>query len=249
MTDNSNNTRPVVLITGSARRIGAAIAHTLHRAGMRTCIHYRHSQVQAQALCEALNQKHSDSACCVQGDLCDPQDIERIGKEVLNKYQRLDALVNNASEFYPTPIGKLDSAQFDDLIASNLKGPALLIQQLVPALRTHRGCIVNISDIHARVPNTQHSVYCAAKAGLEGLGRALALDLAPQIRVNTIAPGAILWPENQTSSDSVAAQKILDSIALKRLGNENDIAEAVLFLIRDASYVTGQVLNVDGGRR
>lgn len=249
MAHNSNNDRPVVLITGSARRIGAAIAHTLHKAGMRICIHYRHSQGQALELCEALNQKHTDSAWCVQGDLCDPQDIERIAKQVLNKFQRLDALVNNASEFYPTPIGELDSAQFDDLIASNLKGPTFLIQQLVPTLRAQHGCIVNISDIHARIPNAQHSVYCAAKAGLEGLSRALALDLAPQIRVNTIAPGAILWPENQNTLDAVAAKKILDSIALKRLGNENDIAAAALFLIRDAHYITGQVLNVDGGRR
>ena len=249
MTDISTNSQPVVLITGAARRIGAAIAQILHSEGMRIGIHYRSSQDEAQALCEKLNRHKKNSACCLQGNLCHLPDIKRVSEQILDRFGRLDALVNNASGFYPTPIEQLDACAFDDLIASNLKGPAFLIQQLVPALRSQHGCIVNISDIYARQPLEKHPVYCAAKAGLEGLTRALALDLAPQIRVNAIAPGTILWPQSNDSMETKARSEIIDSIALKRIGHERDIAAAVLYLIRDAHYSTGQILTVDGGRR
>ena len=169
MTSDSPQVQPVVLITGAARRIGAAIAQRLHSAGMRIGIHYRNSREEAFALCEGLNQRRTDSACCLQGNLCHLPDIEQVAEQILDRFGQLDALVNNASGFYPTPIEHLEAASFDDLIASNLKGPAFLVRHLAPALRNQHGCIVNISDIHSHQPQAQHPVYCATKAGLMGL--------------------------------------------------------------------------------
>ncbi len=249
MTNKTISSEPAVLVTGAARRIGAIIAQTLHAAGMRIGIHYRDSRQEAMALCEDLNQQRIDSACCLQGDLNRLEDIERLAGGILDHFGRLDVLVNNASSFYPTPIEHLREAAFDDLIAGNLKGPAFLISHLAPALRRQRGCIINISDIHARQPLAAHPIYCAAKAGLEGLTRALAQDLGPQIRVNGIAPGAILWPSTDAESDTHERAGIIADTALKRLGETRDVANAVLYLIREARYTTGQILNVDGGRR
>ena len=248
MTSETTSPQPVALVTGAARRIGAAIARTLHDAEMHIGIHYRDSGTQAMALCEDLNQRRPDSACCLQGDLNRLEDIQRVAGEILDRFGRLDALVNNASSFYPTPIEQLQESAFDDLIASNLKGPAFLVSHLAPALRLQRGCIINISDIHARQPLAAHPVYCAAKAGLEGLTRALAQDLGPHIRVNGIAPGAIMWPQTDGEIDARARSAIIAGTALKRLGEGRDVATAVLYLIRDARYTTGQILTVGGGR-
>jgi len=238
-----------VLVTGAARRIGATIAQVLHDAGMRIGIHYRNSRQEAEALCEDLNHQRIDSACYLQGDLNRLEDIARVSRGIVDRFGRLDALVNNASSFYPTPIEQLQESVFDDLIASNLKGPAFLISHLLPALRRQRGCIINISDIHARQPLAAHPIYCAAKAGLDGLTRALAQDLGPLIRVNGIAPGAILWPQTDGEINTHERSNIIAGTALKRLGEGRDVATAVLYLIRDAPYTTGQILNVDGGRR
>ncbi len=241
--------QPVALITGAARRIGAGIALRLHGAGMRIAIHYRDSHNEALALCDAMNRTRTNSACLLQAELSRVEEIQHLAEATLSRFGQLDALVNNASEFYPTPIEQLTDSIFDDLIASNLKGPALLIAAVLPALRRQHGCIVNISDIHARQPLAQHPVYCATKAGLEGLTRALSIDLAPQVRVNAIAPGAILWPEGTTQGSPGERAAVIAASALQSMGNQDDIAAAALFLIRDAPYVTGQILNVDGGRR
>ena len=249
MTNQSLESQPVVLITGAARRIGAAIAQALHGAGMRVGLHYRNSRTEALSLCADLNRRRADSACCLHADLGRLEDIHRIASDILTRFGRLDVLINNASGFYPTSIEQLHESSFDNLIASNLKGPAFLISALVPALRQQHGCIINISDIHARLPLAAHSVYCAAKAGLESMTRVLALDLAPRIRVNGIAPGAILWPQDDAEWSAEKRSAILAGSALKRLGRADDIAAAALFLVRDGAYITGQILNVDGGRR
>jgi pteridine reductase len=236
----------VVLVTGAARRIGAAIVTRLHENGAHVAIHYRRSAHDADQLAEALNALRPDSAIALQADLLDTQSLPGLVEAVVNWGGRLDALVNNASSFYPTPIGSISEKDWDDLIGSNLKAPLFLTQAATPELRKSAGCIVNIVDIHAVRPLKNHPVYGPAKAGLAMLTRSLAKDLAPEIRVNGVSPGAILWPENGMT-DSVQ-QAILQQVPLQRAGEPSDIATCVLFLIRDASYVTGQIIAVDGGR-
>lgn len=238
---------PVILVTGAARRVGAEIARTLHQAGARLMLHYRHSAAEVAALAEALNAKRPDSAAIAQAELNDVTALENLVAHTIEVYQRLDGLVNNASSFFPTPVGRIDEADWDNLVGSNFKGPLFLSQAAAPHLHLSHGSIVNITDIHAERPLKNYPLYCAAKAGLLGLTRALALELGPAVRVNAVAPGPVAWPEGESFSlaekDAVIAHTLL-----KRSGSPADIAGAVKFLLLDAPYVTGQVLNVDGGR-
>ena len=239
---------PTALVTGGARRIGATLARSLHGAGMRVIIHCRRSRSEADALAAEFERERADSARVVTGDLGDPECCERVATEAIAAWGRLDVLVNNASSFYPTPVGAITPAAFDDLIGSNLRAPAFLAQAAAPALRESGGAIVNLADIHGERPLADHPVYCAAKAGLIMLTQSLARDLAPAVRVNAIAPGSILWPEGPGGDDPATRQAVLDATPLARQGTPDDIAAALLYLVRDAPFVTGQILAVDGGR-
>ena len=235
------------LITGAAKRIGAAIARGLHAAGANVAIHYFSSADDALALTDELNATRSDSALAVPGDLADASVIEPLVESVVAQTQRLDILVNNASSFYPTPLETVTEEQWDELIGSNLKAPVFLCKAALPWLRkSGHGVIVNIVDVHAQRPLRNHPLYGVAKAGLAMLTRSLAKDLGPDIRVNGVAPGAILWPESGMPEQ--IQKNIVREIALKRPGAPSDIAAAVVFLVRDAPYVTGHILAVDGGR-
>jgi pteridine reductase len=235
-----------VLLTGGARRIGAAIARTLHRAGMNLALHYRSSGEEAAALRDELNRRRADSVILLQADLRDTASLPALVEQTIARWGRLDALINNASSFYPTPLGRTTEADWDDLLASNLKAPFFLSQAAAPPLRAVEGSIINLVDIYARRPLENHPVYCAAKAGLAMLTRSLAWELGPAVRVNGIAPGAILWPEQEISEATKA--QLLSRIPLRRRGEPEDIASTVLFLLQDARYITGQIIAVDGGR-
>ena len=234
------------LITGAGKRIGACVARSLHEAGANVALHYRGSASEAQALAGELNARRSDSAITVQADLLDVDSLPALVDKVVAQDGRLDILVNNASSFYPTPVGEITPEQFDDLIGTNLKAPLFLSQAATPALRNAQGCIVNMVDIHATRPLRHHTVYGPAKAGLAMLTRSLARDLAPDIRVNGVSPGAIIWPE--TGMPEQAKASILKQIPLQRIGEAQDIADCIVYLVRDAKYVTGQIIAVDGGR-
>jgi pteridine reductase len=236
----------VALITGGARRIGAAIARTLHLAGMRVAVHYNRSGSEAEALVARLEELRPDSAAAFAGDLLDVEAIPELVARVLHRWGGLDVLVNNASSFYPTPIGEITDAAWEDLVGTNLRAPLFLAQAAASALRDRGGCIVNITDIHGERPLPGYPVYSAAKAGLIALTRALAVELGPRVRVNAVSPGAILWAEHE--QDEAEREAILDATALGRKGDPADIAAAVLYFARDARYVTGAVLPVDGGR-
>ena len=236
----------VILVTGAARRIGAAIVTRLHEDGAAVAIHYRSSAKDADELAARLNAVRPDSAATFQADLLDLQRIPALVAAVCDWHGRLDALVNNASTFYPTPVGSITEAHWDDLMGSNLKAPLFLSQAVTRELEKRRGAIVNIVDIHSDRPLRNHAVYGPAKAGLAMLTRSLAKDLAPSIRVNGVSPGAILWPEDGLSD--AAQQSILRQVPLQRPGNPEDIADCILYLLRDAEYVTGQIIAVDGGR-
>jgi pteridine reductase len=234
------------LVTGAARRIGAAIAEVLHSHGVNVAIHYRGSEADAAELSAKLNRRRADSAHIFQSDLAADGAPASLVEDVLDWSERLDILVNNASSFYPTPLGTITEDQWLELIGSNLKAPLFLSQAAIPHLRSSHGVIVNIIDIHAKRPLRDHTVYGSAKAGLAMLTRSLAKDLAPDIRVNGVAPGAIAWPENDMSES--VKEHIIKQIPLGRSGDPADIANAVLFLVRDATYSTGQIIPIDGGR-
>lgn len=236
----------VFLVTGAARRIGAAIVTCLHENGARVAIHYRGSADDAKALCDRLNGMRDDSAAVFQADLLNTEKIPDLIGAVIGWGGKLDGLVNNASSFYPTPIGSITEQHWDDLLGSNLKAPLFLSQAAADSLRKNKGVIINIVDVHADRPLRDHPVYGPAKAGLAMLTRSLAKDLAPEIRVNGVSPGAILWPEDGMTE--ATQQSILRQIPLERAGSPEDIAGCVLFLMRDATYVTGQIIVVDGGR-
>jgi len=236
----------VILVTGAARRIGAAIVTRLHENGARVAIHYRGSGDEAEDLASRFNSVRAHSAVAIQADLMDVASLPLLISTVIDWGGRLDGLVNNASSFYPTPVGRIDEEQWDELLGSNLKAPLFLSQAAASHLCDSSGAIVNIVDIHVQRPLRDHSVYGAAKAGLAMLTRSLAKDLAPEVRVNGVAPGAILWPENGITES--VQQSILDQIPLQRAGTPEDIAGCVLYLLKDATYVTGQIIPVDGGR-
>ena len=236
----------VILITGAAQRIGAEMARTLHQQGANIAIHYRQSIGSAQALQNELEKQRPDSCLLIQADLLNAEAYSPLIKRCVEHFGQLDVLINNASSFYPTPIGQMTLNDWDDLIGSNLKAPLFLSQEAYPYLNKTSGCIINIVDIHADKPLKNHTLYCAAKAGLVMATKSLARELGPDVRVNGIAPGAILWPEQEM--EDVTKQDILSRIALKRQGNPGEIAKAALFLIKDATYTSGHILNVDGGR-
>lgn len=236
----------VILVTGAARRIGAAIVTCLHEDGACVAIHYRGSADAATNLAAKLNALRAGSASTFQADLLDTARLTSLVSSVVEWGGQLDGLVNNASGFYPTPVGGITEQQWDDLVGSNLKAPLFLSQAAAPYLCETHGAIVNIVDIHARRPLRHHVVYGSAKAGLAMLTRSLAKDLAPHIRVNGVSPGAILWPEDGITA--ATQQSILKQIPLERAGDPADIAGCVLYLLRDASYVSGQIIAVDGGR-
>ena len=235
-----------VLVTGAARRVGAVIVAAFHAAGARVAIHYRGSKADAQALAARLNGQRADSARSFHADLADASACETLVASVVRDLGRLDVLVNNASSFYPTPVGSITPDQFDDLVGSNLRAPLFLSQAAAPALARHEGLILNIGDIHGLRPLGGHAVYCAAKAGLLMLTRSLANELGPAIRVNAIAPGPVMWPERGT--DVGLRERIVARTALKRAGSADDVAKAALYFATAAPFVTGQVLAVDGGR-
>ena len=234
------------LVTGAARRIGAAIVETLHAEGANVAIHYRGSRSDARELGVRLNDARPGSAEIFQADLNDTGGPAKLLESVLRWSGGLDVLVNNASSFYPTPLGEITEDAWEDLVGSNLKAPLFLAQAAAPHLRAAGGSIVNIIDIHAKRPLRDHHVYGVAKAGLAMLTRSLAKDLAPYVRVNGISPGAIAWPENGMKES--AKESILRQIPLGRTGEPADIARAALFFIRDATYSTGQIIAIDGGR-
>lgn len=234
------------LITGAARRIGATLARTLHSHGANVVVHFGSSSADAEALVAELNAARSGSALAVQADLRNTGSLEAFVAGIVEQTGRLDILLNNASTFYPTPLADVTDAHWDDLMGTNLKAPLFLAKAAAPYLRQHDGQIINIVDIHSQRPLKNHPVYGAAKAGLAMLTRSLAKDLAPAIRVNGVSPGAILWPEEGMSDK--AEQSILRQVPLARMGEPQDIARTALFLIKDAPYITGQIIAVDGGR-
>jgi len=237
----------VALVTGGAKRVGAAIVRALHAGGAAVVVHHRSSQKEAKALVDELNGARANSAASVRADLLNLGAVSELVKTAVERFGALDVLVNNASTFYPTPIGEIKATDWDDLVGTNLKAPLFLAQAAAPHLRKTHGCIVNITDIHADRPLKRYVVYSVAKAGLAGLTRSLARELGPDVRVNGVAPGPILWPDDG-SYDEVARQRVVSHTLLKRTGEPEDIARTVLFLVAEAPYVTGQVIAVDGGR-
>lgn len=234
------------LVTGAARRIGAAIAQRLHAERVNVAIHYRRSRADADKLCARLNAIRTNSARPFQADLNVGSELVGLVDSIVDWSGQLDILVNNASSFYATPLGQITEENWSDLMGSNLQAPLFLSQAAAPHLQASRGSIINIVDIHAYRPLREHTVYGAAKAGLVMLTRSLAKELAPDVRVNGIAPGAISWPENGMSES--VKQDILEQIPLQRSGAPEDIASCAIYLVRDATYVTGQIIAVDGGR-
>lgn len=236
-----------ILVTGAARRLGSAIAREMHAAGARVMLHYRRASDAAEALAAELNSARPFSAACAQADLLSTEALSELVTVTVARFGRLDALVNNASSFFPTRLGAIDSAAWDDLVGTNLKAPLFLTQAAALHLLEVHGAVVNITDIHAERPLAGYPLYCAAKAGLLGLTRALAIELAPRVRVNAVAPGPVLWPESDVF-DQAERQAIVAHTLLQRAGEPHDVARAVRYLLVDAAYVTGQVINVDGGR-
>lgn len=239
-------TAPVVLVTGAARRVGATIARRLHAAGYDIVLHHRHSGESAQALQAELEQERTGSTLVLQAELAEFDRLPELVAQAVGRFGRLDALVNNASAVYPTPIGTTVPAQWDELFASNARAPFFLSQAAVPHLRKAGGAIVNLVDVYAERPLAEHALYCMAKAALAMMTLSLAKELGPEIRVNAVAPGAVLWPEQGKSA--AEQQAMLAGTALQRAGTPEDVAEAVRWLLQDAHYTTGQILRVDGGR-
>jgi pteridine reductase len=238
----------VVLVTGGAKRVGAAICRRLHAAGANIALHYNTSEQEAQALRAELHAQRAGSVHCVQADLLNLKALSHMVAGTVRHFGRLDGLVNNASSFYATPLSEINDRNWNDLLGTNLKAPLFLAQAAATELRHNRGAIVNIVDIHAERPMHEHLLYSVAKTGLVGLTRALAQEMAPQVRVNAVAPGVIIWPEGAEWADTELRRKIIAHTLLKREGEPDDIARTVKFLLDDASYITGQIINVDGGR-
>ncbi len=245
MTTDSHS--PVALVTGAGVRLGAETASLLHAHGYNVVVHCHHSLKAADDLCQSLNSQREGSAQTCQADLSDMKAVKALAETAIGAWGRLDVLVNNASAFFPTPVETVSEAQWEDLFASNAKAPLFLASHVALVLKEQRGCIINITDLYARRGLINHSIYTMAKAALEAMTRTLARELAPEVRVNAIAPGAILWPPGQ-ELDEDKKQAIIEKSSLKKMGSPKDIANAVLFLVEKGTYITGQVLHVDGGR-
>ncbi len=243
---NSHADSKVVLITGAAQRLGAHTARVLHGRGWRVLLHCRQSREKAEELAAGFNAQRSASCAVLQADLAQDNDVAALAAAAQAQWSRVDALVNNASSFYPTPVGQATAENWDDLFSSNARAPFFLAQALAPELARRRGAIVNMLDIHAQRPLREHTLYCMAKAAAAMMTQALARELAPAVRVNGISPGAILWPSS--GAHPAMQEKVLAGIPLQRLGEPADIANTVAFLLEDAPYVTGQIIAVDGGR-
>ena len=243
-----NSQQKVVLITGGAKRVGAAICRLLHASGANLMIHYRNSVNEARALQSEFNLQRPNSAAIIQADLLTLPALPGLVQETIRHFGRLDVLINNASSYYPTELGQIDEQQWHDLTGSNLQAPLFLAQAAANELRRRRGCIVNITDMHVERPKKGYIVYSVAKAGLVTLTKSLAHELAPEVRVNAVAPGPVLWPEDNPQFDEVYRQRVISQKLLKRIGESDDVARAVRFLIDDAPFITGQVIAVDGGR-
>lgn len=245
---HSTSSSKVILITGGAKRVGAAITRELHRQHAQVMIHYHTSADEARALATELNALRPDSAALVHADLLNTAELPNLVEATLQRFGRLDALINNASAYYPTELGHIDEQQWQELMGSNLKAPLFLSQAAAPALIDSQGCIINITDMHIERPKKHYIVYSIAKAGLATLTKSLAQELSPQVRVNAVAPGPVLWPDENIEFDAAYRQQVIEQTLLKRSGEPADIAKAVKFLIYDAPFVTGHVLAVDGGR-
>lgn len=238
----------VILITGGAKRVGAAICRLLHAGGANLMIHYRQSAHEARALQAELNLKRPNSVAIIQGDLLNMSVLPKLIKETITHFGKLDVLINNASSYYATELGEIGDDQWQDLIGSNLKAPLFLSQAAASELAKTKGCIVNITDMHVERPKKGYIVYSVAKAGLVTLTRSLAHEMAPDVRVNAVAPGPVMWPEDNPQFDEVYRKRVISQTLLKRIGEGDDVAKAVRFLIQDAPFMTGQVIAVDGGR-
>lgn len=238
----------VILITGGAKRVGAAICRLLHANGAQLMIHYRSSTSEARALQAELNLKRANSVAIIQGDLLNLAVLPSMVQETVKHFGKLDVLINNASSYYATEIGEIDDDQWEDLVGSNLKAPLFLSQAAAPELRKQHGCIINITDMHVERPKKGYIVYSVAKAGLVTLTKSLAHELSPEVRVNAVAPGPVMWPEDNPQFDEVYRQRVISQTLLKRIGEPDDVAKAVKFLIQDAPFITGLVIAVDGGR-
>jgi pteridine reductase len=237
----------VALVTGGAHRVGAAIARALHAAGMRLVIHHHASEAAAHALQKELHEQRPDSVMLVRGDLLNGEKLTRnLVFETTERFGRLDVLVNNAARFFPTPVHTATTAQWSELIDLNLKAPFFLAQAAAPHLKKNGGVIINIADIYGERPLPDYPIYSVSKAGIIMLTKSLARELGPEVRVNAVAPGAVMWPAS--GMDEMSKQRLISRTPLKRLGEAEDVARAVLFLVRDATYMTGQVIAVDGGR-
>jgi pteridine reductase len=244
----NTDSRPTILVTGAAKRVGAAIARGLHAGGANVIVHCNRSRSEADALVKELNGMRAKSASVLQGDLLASNALKGLIDQAASMFGRLDGLVNNASAFYATPVGSIDEDNWNELVGANLKAPLLLSQAAVPYLRKTKGSIVNIVDIHAERPLKDYVVYSATKAGLMGLTLSLALELGPDIRVNGVSPGAIIWPDGTSDYPPAERERIIAQTPLKRVGAPEDIAGAVKFLLLDAPFISGQILAVDGGR-
>ena len=238
----------IVLITGGAKRVGASICCLLHANGANLMIHYRSSVNEARALQAELNLQRPNSVAIIQGDLLNLSVLPSLINETIKHFGKLDVLINNASSYYPTEIGDIQEEQWQDLMGSNLKAPLFLSQAAAVELRKQQGCIINITDMHVERPKKGYIVYSVAKAGLVTLTKSLAHELSPEVRVNAVAPGPVMWPEDNPQFDELYRQRVISQTLLKRIGEPNDIAKAVKFLIQDAPFITGQVIAVDGGR-
>ena len=245
---NSNLNDKVVLITGGAKRVGASICRLLHAGGAKLMIHYRSSAIEARALQSELNLQRPNSVAIIQADLLNIAVLPSLIQETIKQFGKLDVLINNASSYYATELGQISEDAWTDLLGSNLKAPLFLSQAAAPELRKNSGCIVNITDMHVERPKKGYIVYSVAKAGLVTLTKSLAHELGPEVRVNAVAPGPVLWPEDNPQFDEVYRQRVISQTLLKRIGEGDDVAKAVRFLIQDAPFVTGHVMAIDGGR-
>jgi len=239
---------PVALITGSAHRLGAHTAQRLHEQGWNLVIHYRSREEQARSLVKTMNQQRQNSAIALQADLNLMEDTTQLGQGAIAHWGRLDALVNSASVFYPNPTCEATEDDWNSIMHTNLKAPFFLLQACLPALQKSMGSVINLIDIYSEKPLSEHPLYCASKAGLAALTRSWAKDLAPQVRVNGVSPGAILWPDGDAAVDAGYQSRILDKTPLKRTGTPEDIARTIVFLLTEAPFITGQIISVDGGR-